>query len=151
MWAGSLAVLCLLASPSAAKICDVFDVNGKQLCAPALFVPGIMKCGTNAMREYLSIHPLIKWNTQSEIDFRSFEPQELVAKYNPGVTPHDNLIWAIKVGPAHCPPQRPTVPVAARMALSPVLACLAVTRRVRHGAISPSEEVPIVARADCHL
>ena len=60
------------------------------------------KCGTNALDEYTAIHAKIKWATKggsrAEIDFdpRNVDAAELVRTYNPGVTPDDPYIWAIK-------------------------------------------------------
>ena len=80
------------------KICDEFVVDGRRLCGPSLLVPGMGKCGTNAIRSYTALHPSIKWSTDSEIDFdpRETDPVDLIRRHSPGVTPHDPFVWALK-------------------------------------------------------
>ena len=87
------------AAVAVAKPCDVFTTkDGRMLCGPSLLVPGWGKCGTNALAQYTSQHPRIKWSQKSEILFdpRAVDPADLVAKHNPGVTPDDPYVWAIK-------------------------------------------------------
>ena len=97
-------VLLLLAQGTlcAGKLCDVFEIDGKKLCGPSLLLPGMGKCSTNALDEYTRIYAKIKWATKgghrAEIDFdpRNVDLAELVRTYNPGVTPDDPYVWAIK-------------------------------------------------------
>ena len=42
---------------SRSKICDAFEVDGEMLCAPALFVPAMGKCGTNSLQTFTAMHP----------------------------------------------------------------------------------------------
>ena len=80
------------------KICDEFTVGGRKVCAPALFVPGVGKCGTNALKAYTGTHPRLRWANKSEVPFDpdDVSPEELIGDNNPGVTADDNLLWAIK-------------------------------------------------------
>ena len=80
------------------KICDEFTVGGRKVCAPALFVPGVGKCGTNALKAYTGTHPRLRWANKSEVPFDpdDVSPEELIRDNNPGVTADDNLLWAIK-------------------------------------------------------
>ena len=115
-----LLLLLLLLPPSLAaprrlqKICDVVEFRvktakfgnwtKKRLCAPAAFIPGFGKCGTNALKQYLLRHPLIKFPIQSETNFGLPHPGagtlvdrvDFVKRHNPGVTPDDPYIWVAK-------------------------------------------------------
>ena len=80
------------------KICDKVQVNGRTMCAPALFVPGLGKCGTNALKTYTDHHPRLLWSHDSEVLFdpKTISAVELSKQHNPGVTPEDNRLWAVK-------------------------------------------------------
>ena len=92
--------LVLLGLPAAvAKVCDVVNVPGKgDFCAPAIFVPGFGKCGTNAIKAYTELHPLVKWPAASEVRFdpEVISPQDLVKLHSPGVRPNDDFVWMVK-------------------------------------------------------
>lgn len=80
------------------KRCDVFHIDGRALCAPAIFVPAFGKCGTNAFKSYTELHPQIKWPQDSETEFdpSQISGADFVRQNNPGVTPEDNFVWAAK-------------------------------------------------------
>eukprot|EP00965_Chrysotila_dentata_P199510 6179424-Pleurochrysis_carterae.AAC.1 len=88
----------ILVATVCGKICDVVQVKGVSMCAPALFVPGFGKCGTNALKTYTGLHPKMRWPAKSEIAFdpKDISPEELVKRSNPGVYPHDEYIWGVK-------------------------------------------------------
>ena len=78
--------------------CDVFVDGARQLCGPALLVPGLGKCGTNALSFYLGLHPWVRTTNVSEVMFdpREVAPAEFVRRHNPGVAPGDRLVWIAK-------------------------------------------------------
>ena len=88
-----------LSALASAKRCDVFTVPGVgERCGPALFLPAFGKCGTNAIREYTSLHPMIRWPRTPEpwFDPKDVNPLDFVSSENPGVTPQDELVWMVK-------------------------------------------------------
>ena len=78
--------------------CDLFWNGSHSLCGPALLVPGLGKCGTNALANYLALHPRVRLTNQSEVLFdpRDANATELVVRHNPGVTPGSGLAWIVK-------------------------------------------------------
>lgn len=81
-----------------AKPCDRFWNGTHELCGPALLVPGLGKCGTNALTKYLELHPRVRNTNDSEAMFdpRDVSPTAFVQKHNPGVLPGDPLVWIAK-------------------------------------------------------
>ena len=80
------------------KPCDRFWNGTHELCGPALLVPGLGKCGTNALTKYLELHPRVRNTNDSEAMFdpRDVSPTAFVQKHNPGVLPGDPLVWIAK-------------------------------------------------------
>lgn len=81
-----------------AKPCDRFWNGTHELCGPALLVPGLGKCGTNALTKYLELHPRVRNTNDSEAMFdpRDVSPTAFVRQHNPGVLPGDPLVWVAK-------------------------------------------------------
>ena len=81
-----------------AKPCDRFWNGTHELCGPALLVPGLGKCGTNALTKYLELHPRVRNTNDSEAMFdpRDVSPTAFVRQHNPGVLPGDPLVWIAK-------------------------------------------------------
>jgi len=81
--------------------CDVVHVPGRgAMCAPSLLVPGLGKCGTNAIKTYTELHPRMRWPDFSET---AFDPSDIsvadfVREHNPdgAVVPGSGLMWAAK-------------------------------------------------------
>eukprot|EP00965_Chrysotila_dentata_P034172 1137271-Pleurochrysis_carterae.AAC.3 len=93
-----LVLLSGLVTEACGKICDIVRVDGVDKCAPALFVPGFGKCGTNALKTYTDLHPHMRWPQLSETKFdpAKVTPEDLVRANNPGVYPSDEFIWGVK-------------------------------------------------------
>ena len=81
-----------------AKPCDRFWNGTHELCGPALLIPGLGKCGTNALSKYLELHPRVRNTNDSEAMFdpRDVSPTAFVRMHNPGVTPRDPFVWIAK-------------------------------------------------------
>ena len=111
-----------------AKPCDVFVMpDGRRLCGPALFVPAFGKCGTNALSSYTLAHPNVRWSHASEVRFdpRKQNPATLVLQHNPGVTPDDDFVWAIK-SPAEAHKESSALGAAIRQAYPSAKVALAL-------------------------
>ena len=80
------------------KLCDRFFNGTHELCGPALLIPGLGKCGTNALKDYLALHPRVRETNASEAMFdpRDISPSKFVSMHNPGVTPDDPFVWIAK-------------------------------------------------------
>lgn len=80
------------------KPCDSVWNGTHALCGPALLIPGLGKCGTNAIANYLALHPRVKLTNQSEVMFdpRDVPVDALVRQHNPGVGPDDPYVWVMK-------------------------------------------------------
>jgi hypothetical protein len=87
----------------ASKPCDRFWNGTHELCGPALLIPGLGKCGTNALTKYLQMHPRVRNtdffnpnNSEAMFDPRDVSPTAFVRMHNPDVTPNDPLVWIAK-------------------------------------------------------
>jgi hypothetical protein len=83
---------------AAPKPCDRFWNGTRTVCGPRLLIPGLGKCGTNAIANYLALHPRVRLTNQSEVMFdpRDVPVSELVTRHNPDVTPEDAYVWIMK-------------------------------------------------------
>jgi len=83
---------------AAPKPCDRVWNGTRTVCGPQLLIPGLGKCGTNAIANYLALHPRVRLTNQSEVMFdpRDVSVSELVARHNPDVTPENEYVWIMK-------------------------------------------------------
>lgn len=87
---------------AAPPLCDRVDVKVKgagrsstTLCAPALFIAGVGKCGTNSLAEHLSRHPqLIGMSHELPWDPLETPPQRMVRYRH--VLPNSSKSWLVK-------------------------------------------------------
>ena len=90
-----LMALLALAASVAGKICDRVVVDGRESCGPALLVPDFAQCGAHFVEEFTKIHPHLRWAT-AEVSV-PFDPVQVVRDLNPGVTPDDGYVWAVRM------------------------------------------------------
>ena len=90
-----MALLALVTASVAGKICDRIVVDGRESCGPALLVPGNAECGAHLVEAFTKLHPHLRW-ASSAVSV-PFDPVQVVRELNPGVTPDDGYVWAVRM------------------------------------------------------
>ena len=77
------------------RVRDFRGAGAQTLCAPALFIAGIGKCGTNALADHLARHPRVA-TFHREVTFDPLEtPPTALVRFKP-TAPNSSRLWIAK-------------------------------------------------------